>query len=217
MITVNLRPDLKRKRAGSPLTGLLDERASELGSKIKDPAPARRRGEPGWACSAGWASSSSAPRRAQRAGAAAGAGRAENKRFKAFLGREAAAGDDPRLAGRPDQRHPQRRWRPLRLAPPARRGHQGACRPTPGWWIWAPPLPAAPLRRRRAGRRPARPSPARSDSGRRPPPAACSSRSTAAPWTSRPTPGSSASSRPRPGSPTSRRSRRRRWSRRSGR
>jgi len=36
MITVNLRPGLKRKRAGSPLQGVL-ERARGLGSRVKDP------------------------------------------------------------------------------------------------------------------------------------------------------------------------------------
>jgi Tfp pilus assembly protein PilN len=36
MITVNLRPGLKRKRAGSPLKGAL-ERVKALGSKVKDP------------------------------------------------------------------------------------------------------------------------------------------------------------------------------------
>ena len=36
MITVNLRPDLKRKRARPPLTGAL-EGVRGLGSKIKDP------------------------------------------------------------------------------------------------------------------------------------------------------------------------------------
>lgn len=36
MITVNLRPGLKRKRAGSPLKGVL-EQAKVLGAKVKDP------------------------------------------------------------------------------------------------------------------------------------------------------------------------------------
>lgn len=36
MITVNLRPGLKRKRPGSPLKGVL-EQAKALGSKVKDP------------------------------------------------------------------------------------------------------------------------------------------------------------------------------------
>ncbi len=36
MITVNLRPDLKRKRARSPLQGML-EGVRGLGSKVKDP------------------------------------------------------------------------------------------------------------------------------------------------------------------------------------
>jgi Tfp pilus assembly protein PilN len=36
MITVNLRPGLKRKRAGSPLKGAL-ERVKALGAKVKDP------------------------------------------------------------------------------------------------------------------------------------------------------------------------------------
>ena len=36
MITVNLRPDLKRKRARRPLQGVL-EGVRGLGSKIKDP------------------------------------------------------------------------------------------------------------------------------------------------------------------------------------
>jgi Tfp pilus assembly protein PilN len=36
MITVNLRPGLKRKRAGSPFQGVL-ERVSGIGSRVKDP------------------------------------------------------------------------------------------------------------------------------------------------------------------------------------
>jgi type IV pilus assembly protein PilN len=36
MITINLRPGLKRKRAGSPLDGL-GERVKALGAKVKDP------------------------------------------------------------------------------------------------------------------------------------------------------------------------------------
>ncbi len=84
MITVNLRPDLKRKRARRPLTGSLDGLRG-LGSKIKDPillvAVLSWVGVLGWLgfVFLGTARELSAlePQLEQS--------RAENKRFKAFL------------------------------------------------------------------------------------------------------------------------------------
>jgi Tfp pilus assembly protein PilN len=84
MITVNLRPDLKRKRARRPLTGALDGFRG-LGSKIKDPVLLVA--VVSWVAVLGWLSfvfvgttrelSALTPQLEQS--------RAENKRFKAFL------------------------------------------------------------------------------------------------------------------------------------
>jgi Tfp pilus assembly protein PilN len=84
MITVNLRPDLKRKRARRPLLGSLDG-VRGLGSKIKDPVMLLA--VLGWVGVAGWLGfvflgttrelSALTPQLEQS--------RAENKRFKAFL------------------------------------------------------------------------------------------------------------------------------------
>jgi type IV pilus assembly protein PilN len=84
MITVNLRPDLKRKRARRPLLGSL-EGVRGLGSKIKDPVMLLA--VLSWVGVAGWLGfvflgttrelSALTPQLEQS--------RAENKRFKAFL------------------------------------------------------------------------------------------------------------------------------------
>ncbi len=84
MITVNLRPDLKRKRVRRPLTGALDG-VRGLGSKIKDPVLLVA--VLSWVCVLGWLGyvtlgttrelSALTPQLEQS--------RAENKRFKAFL------------------------------------------------------------------------------------------------------------------------------------
>jgi len=84
MITVNLRPDLKRKRARRPLTGALDG-VRGLGSKIKDPVLLVA--VLSWVGVLGWLGfvflgttrelSALTPQLEQS--------RAENKRFKAFL------------------------------------------------------------------------------------------------------------------------------------
>jgi Tfp pilus assembly protein PilN len=84
MITVNLRPDLKRKRARRPLQGVL-EGVSGFGSKIKDPILLLA--VLGWVGAVGWLGfvflgtardlSALEPQLEQS--------RAENKRFKAFL------------------------------------------------------------------------------------------------------------------------------------
>jgi Tfp pilus assembly protein PilN len=84
MITVNLRPDLKRKRARRPLTGALDG-VRGLGSKIKDPVLLLA--VLSWVGVLGWLGfvflgttrelSALTPQLEQS--------RAENKRFKAFL------------------------------------------------------------------------------------------------------------------------------------
>jgi Tfp pilus assembly protein PilN len=84
MITVNLRPDLKRKRARRPLTGAFDG-VRGLGSKIKDPVLLLA--VLSWVGVLGWLGfiflgttrelSALTPQLEQS--------RAENKRFKAFL------------------------------------------------------------------------------------------------------------------------------------
>jgi len=84
MITVNLRPDLKRKRARRPITGSLDG-VRALGSRIKDPVLLLA--VLSWVGVLGWLGfvalgttrelSALTPRLEQS--------RAENKRFKAFL------------------------------------------------------------------------------------------------------------------------------------
>src|SRR5512132_273157 len=84
MITVNLRPDLKRKRARRPLTGSLDG-VRALGSRIKDPVLLLA--VLSWVGVLGWLGfvflgtarelSALTPQLEQS--------RAENKRFKAFL------------------------------------------------------------------------------------------------------------------------------------
>ena len=84
MITVNLRPDLKRKRARRPLTGSLDGLRS-LGSRVKDPVLILA--VLSWVGVLGWLGfvflgttrelSALTPQLEQS--------RAENKRFKAFL------------------------------------------------------------------------------------------------------------------------------------
>jgi len=84
MITVNLRPDLKRKRARRPLTGSLDGMRA-LGSRIKDPVLLLA--VLSWVGVLGWLGfvvigstrelSALTPQLEQS--------RAENKRFKAFL------------------------------------------------------------------------------------------------------------------------------------
>jgi Tfp pilus assembly protein PilN len=84
MITVNLRPDLKRKRARRPLTGSLDV-VRGLGSRIKDPLLLVA--VVSWVAVVGWLGyvllgtthelSALTPQLEQS--------RAENKRFKAFL------------------------------------------------------------------------------------------------------------------------------------
>ena len=51
MITVNLRPDLKRKRAGSPLQGVA-ESVRGLGAKVKDPLLLVA--VVSWVCVLGW-------------------------------------------------------------------------------------------------------------------------------------------------------------------
>jgi Tfp pilus assembly protein PilN len=84
MITINLRPDLKRKRARRPLSGALDG-VRGLGSKIKDPVLLVA--VLSWVCVLGWLGfvvvgttrelNALTPQLEQS--------RAENKRFKAFL------------------------------------------------------------------------------------------------------------------------------------
>ena len=84
MITVNLRPDLKRKRARRPLQGML-ESVRGLGSKTKDPLLLVA--VVAWVVVGGWLSfvylgtarelNALEPQLEQS--------RAENKRFKAFL------------------------------------------------------------------------------------------------------------------------------------
>jgi Tfp pilus assembly protein PilN len=84
MITVNLRPDVKRKRARRPMQGLL-EGVRGLGSKTKDPLLLVA--VLSWVCVLGWLGfvfigttrelSALEPQLEQS--------RAENKRFKAFL------------------------------------------------------------------------------------------------------------------------------------
>ena len=84
MITINLRPDLKRKRARRPLSGALDG-VRGLGSKIKDPLLLAA--VVSWVAVLGWLGfvvvgttrelSALTPQLEQS--------RAENKRFKAFL------------------------------------------------------------------------------------------------------------------------------------
>src|SRR5215210_5191497 len=84
MITVNLRPDLKRKRARRPLAGSF-EGMRGLGSKIKDPVLLVAVAS--WVCVLGWLGfvylgtthelNALTPQLEQS--------RAENKRFKAFL------------------------------------------------------------------------------------------------------------------------------------
>jgi Tfp pilus assembly protein PilN len=84
MITVNLRPDLKRKRARSPLQGVF-QGVRGLGSKIKDPvlvvAVLSWVGVLGWLGSVGLSTSRELaalePQLEQT--------RAENRRFRAFL------------------------------------------------------------------------------------------------------------------------------------
>ena len=85
MITVNLRPDLKRKRARRPLAGAF-EGMRGLGSRIKDPVLLVAVAS--WVCVLGWLGfvylgttrelNALTPQLEQS--------RAENKRFKAFLG-----------------------------------------------------------------------------------------------------------------------------------
>ena len=144
MITVNLRPDLKRKRARRPLQGML-EGVRGLGSKIKDPVLLVA--VVSWVGVLGWlgfvyprhrrASSTRSSRSWSRA-------RAENQRFKAFLAekRHQETIRDSLVAQISVIR--TRGRRPLRLAAPARRGDPGAAGlhlaggPGPG------PTPAAP-------------------------------------------------------------------------
>ena len=86
MITVNLRPDLKRKRARRPLAGVAGGRARRWAARVKDPLLLACRGELGGRAAAGWASSWSAPPRELNAlEPQLEQTRAENKRFKAFL------------------------------------------------------------------------------------------------------------------------------------
>ena len=125
MITVNLRPDLKRKRARLAPPGRAGRRARP-GQQSEGPAAARRRRELGRrARLAGLRRGRHHPR-AERAGAAARADPRRAQALQGVPGREAAPGDHPRLAGRPDRRHPHRGRRPLRVAAPARRSDQGA-------------------------------------------------------------------------------------------
>lgn len=85
MITINLRPGQKRKRAGSPLQGVV-ERVRALGASVKDPLLLAAAA--GWVAVLGWLGfvyisnarelAALEPRLEQV--------RAEHKRFKTFLG-----------------------------------------------------------------------------------------------------------------------------------
>ena len=84
MITVNLRPDLKRKRARNPLQGVTEGLRS-LGAKVKDPLPLLVLGS--WASVVGFLGFvlvSTATELSQLEPTLEQT-RAENKRFKAFL------------------------------------------------------------------------------------------------------------------------------------
>ncbi len=156
MITVNLRPDLKRKRARQPLTGRSMERLRGLGSRVKDPlllvavAELGRRARlaglrlPQHRARARARSSRSWSRPAPRTSGSRRSSR--EKRHQET---------DPRLAGGADRRHPHRGRRPLRLAPPAGRGDPAL--PAYTWLVDLGAAGTAPQRRRPAPRRPSRP------------------------------------------------------------
>jgi Tfp pilus assembly protein PilN len=84
MITVNLRPDLKRKRARKPLMGSLDGLRG-LGSKVKDPLLLVA--VVAWVSVLGWLAFvyMSTTRELNALTPQLEASRAENRRFKAFL------------------------------------------------------------------------------------------------------------------------------------
>jgi Tfp pilus assembly protein PilN len=84
MITVNLRPDLKRKRSRKPLTGALDGLRG-LGSKVKDPLLLVA--VVAWVSVLGWLAFvyMSTTRELTALTPQLEASRAENRRFKVFL------------------------------------------------------------------------------------------------------------------------------------
>jgi Tfp pilus assembly protein PilN len=84
MITVNLRPGLKRKRAGSPLKGAL-ERVKALGAKVKDPLALGVAAS--WIVVVGGLGSSwlATARQVRALDQQLEVTRAEHKRFKTFL------------------------------------------------------------------------------------------------------------------------------------
>ena len=202
MITVNLRPGLKRKRARIALCRVARRRCAgwAAGSRI----PLLLVAVVSWVGVLGWLGFVliGTTRELQRADAAARAEPRREQAVQGLPGREAPPGE--RSATRWSPRSPPSApWTATATCGPTCSTKSPArCRPTPGWWTWVRPVPSR-IRRRRAGRRP-RPPPSRHQADRWPRPRRrrCSSRSTGARWTSRPTPGSSASSRPRPGSPT---------------
>ena len=87
MITVNLRPDLKRKRARSPLAGVVEAvRGLSLGGKVKDPLLLAC--VVSWVGVLGWLGYVvvSTTTELNALEPQLEATRAEHKRFKAFLG-----------------------------------------------------------------------------------------------------------------------------------
>jgi Tfp pilus assembly protein PilN len=84
MITVNLRPDLKRKRARSPLAGVVGG-FRELGGKVKDPLLLTCAAS--WVCVLGWLGyvTVGTTRDLNALEPQLEATRSEHKRFKAFL------------------------------------------------------------------------------------------------------------------------------------
>ena len=111
MITVNLRPDLKRKRARRPAlqgAGRARQGAGQPRSRIPlllGVVGLRWVGVLGWL---GFVVLGNTRRARTRSTPQLEQARTENKRFKAFLAAEAAPGDHPRLAAGPDRRHPRR-------------------------------------------------------------------------------------------------------------
>ena len=153
MITVNLRPDLKRKRARKSFAGSLDGLRG-LGSKIKDPLLLVA--VVSWVGVLGWLGFVflGTRARAERADAAAGA---EPRREQAVQGLprpRSGTRKRPRLAGRADHHHPHA-WTAIATCGPTCSTRSPArCRPTPGSWISAPPAPSRTRARRRRRRPP---------------------------------------------------------------
>ena len=163
MITVNLRPDLKRKRARSPLQGVT-ESVRGLGAKVKDPLLLVA--VVSWVCVLGWLGFVvvSTGRQLATLEPQLEQTRAEHRRFKAFLTekrhqemiRDSLVAQIGVIRSVDGDRYV---W-----SAPARRGHQGAAglhlahRPRAPTWLRRP----GPLRPR------AGPAAAKADSGAAP-------------------------------------------------